>query len=57
MSRTNQHAAQTDAVLHTLGYPRSKPTASAGRWKRSAELVAAVVLSILAAWGAVVWLT
>jgi hypothetical protein len=45
-----QHPAQTDAVLRTLGYSRSKP-ASAGRGNGLAVLLIGGILFVLVIWG------
>jgi Tfp pilus assembly protein PilF len=55
--RVNPHAAQTDAVLQTLGYGRFNPTSPLNRLKRFIGYLALAVVFALLLWGAVVWVT
>jgi hypothetical protein len=50
-------AAQTDAVLHTLGYGRFKPNAPLNRLKRVLGYLALAVVLATALWSVVMWLT
>jgi Tfp pilus assembly protein PilF len=53
----NRNAAQTDAVLQTLGYGRFSPTAPLNRLKRVLLLLGFAVVAGILIWVAVVWLT
>src|SRR5688500_10015750 len=53
----NPNAAQTDAVLHTLGYGRFNPSTPFNRLKRLLGFLALAVVAAIALWGAVVWMT
>jgi hypothetical protein len=50
------NAAQTDAVLHTLGYGHLKPSTLLNRLKRVLGYLALAVVLMMALWFAVVWL-
>ena len=55
--RQDTNAAQTDAVLQTLGYGRFSPTSPFNRFKRAVGyLVVGVIFSIVL-WGSVIWVT
>src|SRR4029450_4011157 len=55
--RPNANAAQTDAVLATLGYAKFSPTSPLNRLRRlTAYFVVGVMFAVLL-WGVVVWLT
>jgi tetratricopeptide (TPR) repeat protein len=54
--RPNPNAAQTDAVLQTLGYGRPGPTSSLNRIKRFAGYLAAGIMAIVLL-GAAIWIT
>jgi len=51
------NAAQTDAVLHTLGYGRFNPSTPFNRLKRLLGFAVLAVVAAIALWGAVVWMT
>ena len=51
------NAAQTDAVLHTLGYGRVKPTTPLNRLKRVLGYLALAVVLMTVLWFVVIWLT
>ena len=51
------NTAQTDAVLHTLGYGRFNPETPINRLKRALGLAAIAVVLGVALWIAVIWLT
>ena len=53
----NPNAAQTDAVLQTLGYGRFNSTAPLNRLKRLLVLLALGVALAVALWVGVIWLT
>jgi len=53
----NPNAAQTDAVLQTLGYGRFNPTAPLNRLKRVLVLLELGVVLAVALWIGVIWLT
>jgi len=55
--RPKHNAAQTDAVLETLGYGRFKSASPINRLKRVAGLVVGGILLALALWGGVIWTT
>jgi hypothetical protein len=46
----NPNAAQTDAVLHTLGYGRLKPVTPLNRLKRAVGYVALAAVMATALW-------
>ena len=52
----NPNAAQTDAVLHTLGYGRFKPNTPLNRLKRVSGYLALAIGLAAALWLAVIWL-
>jgi hypothetical protein len=52
----NPNAAQTDAVLHTLGYGRFKPNTPLNRLKRVSGYLALAIGLAAASWLAVMWL-
>ena len=52
----NPNAAQTDAVLHTLGYGRFKPNTPLNRLKRVSGYLALAIGLAAALWLAVMWL-
>ncbi len=52
----NPNAAQTDAVLHTLGYGRFKPNTPLNRLKRVVAYLALAVVLTTALWFAAMWL-
>jgi hypothetical protein len=49
--------AQTDAVLHTLGYGHLKPTTPLNRLKRVLGYLALAVVLMMVLWFVVTWLT
>jgi hypothetical protein len=51
------NAAQTDAVLHTLGYGHLKPNTPLNLLKRVLGYLALAVVLMMALWFVVVWLT
>jgi Tfp pilus assembly protein PilF len=53
----NPNAAQTDAVLHTLGYGRFNPGTPFNRLKRLFGFLAIAAVAAIALWGSVVWIT
>jgi hypothetical protein len=53
----NPVAAQTDAVLHTLGYRRFNPTTPWNRLKRVLGYLSLAVVLAMALWLTVIWLT
>src|SRR5918994_7064695 len=53
----NSNAAQTDAVLQTLGYGRFNATSPFNRLKRILGYFALTVLFAIVLWGAVIWIT
>ena len=53
----NPNAAQTDAVLQTLGYGRFNPTAPLNRMKRLLVLLVLGVALAVALWVGTIWLT
>jgi hypothetical protein len=53
----NPNAAQTDAVLHTLGYGRFNPTTPLNRLKRVLGYLAVAFVLAMVLWFTVVWLT
>jgi Tfp pilus assembly protein PilF len=53
----NPNAAQTDAVLQTLGYGRFSPATPLNRLKRALVVVAFAVLMGIVLWVGVIWLT
>lgn len=55
--RPNPNAAQTDAVLQTLGYGRFNPTTPLNRLKRTLAFLALAVVLGIVLWIAVAWLT
>jgi hypothetical protein len=52
----NPNAAQTDAVLHTLGYGRFQPNTPLNRLKRVVAYLALAVVLTAALWLAAMWL-
>jgi hypothetical protein len=52
----NPHAAQTDAVLHTLGYGRFTPNTPLNRLKRVLGYAALAAVIATALWFIVMWL-
>src|SRR5688572_2914616 len=53
----NPNAAQTDAVLQTLGYGRLSPTTPFNRVKRVLGLFALAVIAAILLWATVIWIT
>lgn len=53
----NPNAAQTDAVLHTLGYGHLKPNTPLNRLKRVLGYLLLAAVLATALWFAVIWLT
>lgn len=51
------NAAQTDAVLHTLGYGHLKPNTPFNRLKRVLGYLALAFVLMLVLWFVVTWLT
>ena len=51
------NAAQTDAVLHTLGYGRLKPNTPLNRLKRVLGYLGLAFVLAMVLWFTVVWLT
>src|SRR5688572_12102494 len=54
---SNAAQAQTDALLHTLGYGPFNTTSSFNRVKRIVAYLALTVLFAIVLWGAVIWIT
>ena len=55
--RPNSNAAQTDAVLQTLGYGRFSATSPFNRLKRFLGYLVVGIMFAVVIWGAVVWVT
>lgn len=55
--RSQPNSAQTDAVLHTLGYGKFSSTSPFTRVKRLAGYVALSFVFALVLWGTVIWIT
>ena len=53
----NPNAAQTDAVLQTLGYGRFNPTTPLNRLKRVLGYVALAVVLMIVLWARSIWLS
>src|SRR5436190_16191808 len=49
------NAAQTDAVLATLGYGRFSPTSPFNRVKRILGILVLTILFAIVLWGAIIW--
>ena len=55
--RPDANAAQTDAVLATLGYGRFSPTSPFNRLKRIVGFFAIAIVVGVVLWGGVIWIT
>lgn len=55
--RPDANAAQTDAVLATLGYGRFSPTSPFNRLKRIVGFIAIAIVVGVVLWGGVIWVT
>jgi hypothetical protein len=55
--RPNSNAAQTDAVLQTLGYGRFSATSPFNRIKRLVGYLVVGVMFAVVIWGTVIWVT
>src|SRR5437868_11552392 len=55
--RPNSNAAQTDAVLQTLGYGRFSATSPLNRIKRLLGYLLVGILFAIVIWGSVIWIT
>src|SRR5258706_1235866 len=51
----SSNAAQTDAVLHTLGYSRFRSTSPSNKIRRLVSYLAIGIILATAIWWAVVW--
>src|SRR6267378_3878391 len=51
----HSNAAQTDAVLATLGYGRFSPTSPFNRLKRIFGILVLTILFAIVLWGAIIW--
>src|SRR4051812_29549248 len=51
----HSNAAQTDAVLATLGYGRFSPTSPLNRLKRVLGIGVLTILFAIVLWGAIIW--